>query len=207
MELTVPALLNGLRPISPSFMVRAEVFHAAGGYDPGIVFGEDLDLFCRVLGTGSPLTPNRFVFLNELLYIYASSPTSISAASFADLADDAVRVLEKLAPGAADAPGALTPAEHRWFMGERLTRAMAACIGQGRQEQAGKYLRRLEALVPLPLIYRLHRRAARLSPAALRVAVALHQAYLRVGRLYRSWGILGGAQQAWRKYLHRIPIP
>lgn len=193
-ELSVRELLRSVRPISASLMMRADVFREIGGYDPTIVCGEDLDLFCRLLVSG-----HRLVYLPELLYLIVATAGSVSAGSSAKHADDILRVLSKLAPGHADAAQAspLSEAEYSWFMADRLMRAAAACTGQGRRERARSYLHRLDELEGLAAVYRLQRWASAISWSLFTIAAGAHRAYLKLCRTYRHWGLVGVLRRGW----------
>lgn len=200
MDITVRDLLQGLLPICPSLMIRADAFRALGGYDP--VGGENLDLVCRLLAMGE-----RFVYLNELLYLYHSQPGSRSSApTYAE--QETLHALAKLDPRRDDMPwtSPITEAEYSWFVGNHVVQAAMVSIRQGRMEKACNYLRRLDELpAPAPL-HRLERWLSRHAWPLFIVVAAVHRGYLRVRRAYRTWGIMGGLEQVWRKHLRPTPV-
>jgi len=200
-DITVRDLLQGLLPICPSLMIRADAFGALGGYDP--VGAENLDLFCRLLAMGQ-----RFVYLNEMLYLYHSQPGSRSSASFADHTEETLHVLAKFDPRRADLPwtSPLSEAEYSWFVGNRLVQGAMVSIRQGRRAKASNYLARLDELpAPAPL-HRLEHWLWRHAWPLFIMVAAVHRGYLRGRRAYRIWGIMGGLEQLWRKYLRPTPV-
>ncbi len=197
-EMTLRDLFRDGHPHGPTAMVRADAFRAVGGYDPQD--GVNLGLWCRLLAMGY-----RFVYLNELLYLYHVRPGSLSSRRFPGLADETLHVLAELDPRREDLPwtSPLTQAEHSWFVGERLAEAALICIRHGRHQRAHGYLRRLGELQPLAPVYRLQRWASAISWPLFTIAAGAHRAHLRVCRRYRHWGLLGALRHGWE--LHIAP--
>jgi len=193
-DLSIHALFHGGLPIPASVMVRADVFAHVGGYDP--IEGENLDLFCRLLVRGY-----RFLYLNELLYIYHNEPGTRSAATFGRFAEEELHVLAKLDPlrHVGPTPPPLPQAQHTWLVAECLLRGATAAAGTGDRRRAREYLDTLDDLPHLCANHRFERGLSCCSWAIFRAAVKLHQAWLWVVRGWRRWGLAGGCARAYCK--------
>jgi len=193
-ELSVAEQLHtDRRPISASMLCRTEVFHALGGYDESIVWGEDLDFFCRMVASG-----HRLLALRDPLYIYMRASGSITAGiGLLRHAADALRVVEKMDPRV-EHEGYRSPLTLREFsdaLGERLLRLVWAHHRLGDGNEARRLMGRVAELpAPGPGVRVMAALAARSWPlftGLLTIERRLRHVGLFVGR----WGPIGGIRR------------
>ncbi len=197
-ELTLHHVLCGPCPVGPSMMIRAEVFDAVGGYDQDIRFGEDSDLFCRVMLHG-----HKLLFLNEPLYLKKHHPANMSSRSFVERAGDYVTWYKRLDPRRTDLPWSspLSEADYSWYLTERVILAAVKACWDGAREAGMLYLEEIDHLPAAPPPARALRRIARASWPAFGVAALPYYLWLRAARTRRVWGITQGLLQIWRRFI------
>ena len=193
-ELSVAEQLHtDRRPISASMLCRTDVFRALGGYDEAIVWGEDLDFFCRMVASG-----HRLLALRDPLYIYLRATGSITAGmGLLRHAADALRVVEKMDPRV-EHEGYRSPLTLRQFsdaMGERLLRLVWAHHRLGEQDQARGLIDRVAELpAPGPGLRMMVATAGRNWPLFTRL-LTIERRVRHVGHFVGRWGPIGGIRR------------
>ncbi len=181
------------RPISASMLCRTDVFRALGGYDEAIVWGEDLDFFCRMVASG-----HRLLALRDPLYIYVRASGSITAGSgLLRHAADALRVVEKMDPRI-EHEGYRSPLTLREFsdaLGERLLRLVWAHDRVGDGSEARRLMGRVAELpAPRPILRVMAATAARSWPLFTRL-LTIERRLRHVRHFVGRWGLIGGIRR------------
>ncbi len=192
-EVTVAdQLCRDLRPLSPSAVIRREAFEEAGGYDTSVTWGEDLDLFCRIIAMG-----HRFLYLNAPLYIYRRWTGAITRGHMTKYGDDILRGIEKMDPRRQHEgyTSPLTEREYSLALGERLLRLAWASFAEDSPVQMREYLDRLADLPAPDLRMRGLRRLGLRNGPLFHTLFTIERRFAQLRLYVRRWGFVRGIME------------